>query len=112
MLLLTMLIATVAGACLYAIWPMLGAPFAPFAAGKPSGGPAAEDPPAAGRRETPESLEGVLVAQLAAGEINRRQYHRAMEQAAARDDESSVGDPSGGRLRRLSPCHDTNLESA
>jgi hypothetical protein len=29
----------------------------------------------------------VLVAQLAAGEINRCQYRRAMEQAAARDDE-------------------------
>jgi len=35
----------------------------------------------------PETLEGVLVAQLAAAEINQRQYVRGMEQLAARDDE-------------------------
>ena len=35
----------------------------------------------------PVSLEGVLCAQLADGEISRRQYLRAMEQLAARDDE-------------------------
>nr|WP_308129421.1 hypothetical protein [Actinoplanes polyasparticus] len=35
----------------------------------------------------PESLEGVLVAQLTADEINRGQYIRAMAKVAARDDE-------------------------
>jgi Na+-transporting methylmalonyl-CoA/oxaloacetate decarboxylase gamma subunit len=35
----------------------------------------------------PETLEGVMVAQLSAGEISRRQYLRAMERIAARDDE-------------------------
>ena len=83
MLLLTMLIATVAGACLYAIWPVLGSL---SAAGKPSGEPT-DERPATGRRQKLESLEGVLVTQLATGEITRRQYQRAMEQAAARDDE-------------------------
>ncbi|WP_127509070.1 hypothetical protein [Actinoplanes solisilvae] len=40
------------------------------------------------RRETrPESLEGVLVAQLVADEITRGQYHRAMAKIAARDDD-------------------------
>jgi hypothetical protein len=34
-----------------------------------------------------ESLEGVLVAQLASEGITRRQYLRAMERLAARDDE-------------------------
>jgi hypothetical protein len=49
--------------------------------------PAAADP--AGKRETaaPESLEGVLVAQMMAGEITRGQYRRAVEGLAARDDE-------------------------
>jgi len=84
MLLLTMLIATVAGAWLYAIWPMRGGS---SAAGKRFGGPAAEEPHTAGRPRKPESLEGGLVAQLVGGEITRRQYRRPMEQAAARDDE-------------------------
>jgi hypothetical protein len=35
----------------------------------------------------PESLEGVLVAQLLAGEISRGQYLRAIEGLAARDDD-------------------------
>ena len=35
----------------------------------------------------PRSLEGVLVAQLAGGEISRSQYARAMAQLAARDEE-------------------------
>jgi len=37
-------------------------------------------------RDAPESLEGVLVGQLAAAVISRRQYVRAMERLAARDD--------------------------
>jgi hypothetical protein len=35
----------------------------------------------------PESLEGVLVVQLVAGEITPGQYRRAVERIAARDDE-------------------------
>ncbi|MFC3742227.1 hypothetical protein [Paractinoplanes deccanensis] len=35
----------------------------------------------------PETLEGVLTAQLATGEITRGQYQRAMEKVAAREDE-------------------------
>ncbi|MEU4622723.1 hypothetical protein AB0G04_22480 [Actinoplanes sp. NPDC023801] len=35
----------------------------------------------------PSSLEGVLTAQLVAGEITRGQYLRALEQIAARDEE-------------------------
>lgn len=35
----------------------------------------------------PNSLEGVLTAQLLAGEITRSQYLRAQEQIAARDEE-------------------------
>jgi hypothetical protein len=45
-------------------------------------GPDASDWPAG-----PGSLEGVLFAQLADGEITRSQYTRAMEQLAARDEE-------------------------
>ncbi|WP_240670664.1 hypothetical protein [Actinoplanes solisilvae] len=44
----------------------------------------------------PESLEGVLVAQLAAEEITCGQYHRAMAKIAARDDERHpLAVPSG-----------------
>ena len=51
-------------------------------------GPQADDGRAASARSSaPESLEGVLVAQLAATEITRAQYTRAMEKLAARDDE-------------------------
>jgi len=82
MLLLTMLFMTLVGACLYLIWPALGA----LSAAKRSGAQVAAEPQAAGQR-SPESLEGALVAQLAAGEISRGQYQRAMEQAAARDED-------------------------
>ncbi len=34
----------------------------------------------------PDSLEGVLTAQLLGGEISRRQYVRALERIAARDE--------------------------
>jgi hypothetical protein len=43
--------------------------------------------PAAGPPAAPESLEGVLVAQLMSGEISKTQYHRAVEGMAARDDD-------------------------
>lgn len=58
------------------------------------GGRAAPAAPAA-----PESLEGVLVTQLATGLITRGQYTRAMEQLAARDEERhplSVPPDAGG----------------
>ena len=50
--------------------------------------------PAAARQEEepetpavrPSSLEGVLVEQLIGGQISRRQYLRAVERIAARDD--------------------------
>jgi len=50
-------------------------------------GPDADHAGTAPARRAPESLEGVLVAQLTGAEITRRQYTRAMEQLAARDDE-------------------------
>ncbi|WP_127508031.1 hypothetical protein [Actinoplanes solisilvae] len=43
--------------------------------------------PAAATRVKPESLEGVLVAQLIAGEITPVQYRRSLEGLAARDDD-------------------------
>jgi hypothetical protein len=43
-------------------------------------------PSADARPRLPESLEGVLVTQLQAGEVTGRQYIRAMERLAARDD--------------------------
>ncbi|MCU7729442.1 hypothetical protein ODJ79_37485 [Actinoplanes sp. KI2] len=47
------------------------------------------DPATAGESEAapPASLEGVLVAQMMAGEITVGQYRRAVERLAARDDE-------------------------
>jgi len=44
------------------------------------------DPVRAPSPAPPESLEGALVAQLAAGAITRAQYLRAMEFIALRDD--------------------------
>ncbi|MEV6343597.1 hypothetical protein [Actinoplanes sp. NPDC051851] len=47
-------------------------------------------PPRVGRFPLPPfSLEGVLTAQLLTGEISRRQYIRALENLAARDEERS-----------------------
>ena len=74
MLLLIVLLATLIGACLYVTRLALAGSAAP----DPS------EPPAA---TVPESLEGALVLHLFTGEITRRQYRRAMERAAARDDE-------------------------
>lgn len=60
----------------YVVWPRReDAPRAP------------DGPVSTANAVQPESLEGVLVAQLSAAEINRHQYVRAMEQLAARDDE-------------------------
>jgi hypothetical protein len=64
-----------------AFWPSRDEPAEPdrAATASPESGPAE---PAA-----PSSLEGVLTAQLIAGEITRSQYLRAQEQIAARDEE-------------------------
>jgi hypothetical protein len=50
---------------------------------RPATGAQGGDP----RAVRPESLEGVLVAKLMAGEINCGQYVRTIEGIAARDDE-------------------------
>jgi hypothetical protein len=42
---------------------------------------------AVGRDPVPTTLEGALTAQLLRGEINQRQYGRALGRLAARDDE-------------------------
>lgn len=49
--------------------------------------PAAEsaDAPRPAVPESPESLEGVLVRQVLAGEITRAQYRRAVQKLAERD---------------------------
>jgi hypothetical protein len=65
----------------YAVWPAV--PDTWKRTSRPS--PAAADAVPAGPA-APESLEGVLVGQLAAATISRRQYIRAMERLAARDD--------------------------
>ena len=84
MLFLTVFILTVGVTCGIAVWPLFGAarerpprPRMSAAAAQPAGTPA-------GR---PQSLEGVLVARLVAGEISGSQYRRAVEGLAARDDE-------------------------
>ena len=70
-----------AGILGYAIWPVVRD------AGKRKGGDAAPSTaPAEPGHDAPESLEGVLVEQLTAAVISRRQYVRAMERLAARDD--------------------------
>lgn len=60
---------------------------------RPSAGPrSAGRSPAAGAEPAPrpESLEGVLVAQLMAGEITRSQYLKAVERLAARENERQL----------------------
>jgi len=79
-LLMLLLTASVVISCVYAAWP--AADDSPKAAKDVS-----PTPTAAAAASGPESLEGVLVAQLARGQISRRQYLRAMELLAARDDE-------------------------
>lgn len=73
-LLLTALLTTLVGTCLYVTRLAVAA------------GSAAGDGPELLAAE-PESHEGALVAHLATGELTRRQYRRAMERVAARDDE-------------------------
>src|SRR5689334_23334997 len=64
----------------YAIWPAVRDSV------KKKGGESPSTPSAATGRDVPESLEGVLVEQLSTAVISRRQYIRAMERLAARDD--------------------------
>ncbi|MET8154391.1 hypothetical protein ACIBSW_35600 [Actinoplanes sp. NPDC049668] len=84
MLFLLMLTAFVACTCAYTIWLIVQ-----DTSPDPEARPAHEQigPAAAGSRPEPGSLEGVLVAQLVAAAITRRQYVREMERVAARDDE-------------------------
>ena len=83
MLLLFLFVLTVITICVFLVWPMLDVS---------SPNPLRRQTPAV-RVQTdapavrPESLEGVLVAQLMAGEITRGQYQRAVEGLAARDED-------------------------
>lgn len=84
MVLLVLFVLAVLAIYAYFVWPMLDdVPANPFKQATASDGQARTDASAA----RPESLEGVLVAQLMTGEITRGQYLRAIEGLAARDDE-------------------------
>ena len=84
MLMMLAIVTFVFSVWAFILWPRSGG--SPGAAGRtprPKGGtprPAVAEP-------APQSLEGVLVGQLASGQINRQQYLHAMEGLAARDDE-------------------------
>jgi len=78
MILFTLVSAGLLG---YAIWPAVRDSWTKKS--RPSSAPADAGPASP---PEPESLEGMLVGRLAAGEIGRRQYVRAMERLAARDD--------------------------
>ncbi|GAB1640328.1 hypothetical protein [Krasilnikovia sp. MM14-A1259] len=78
MVFLFVMTAVLLAACVAAVWPW-SEPSPGTEDGRDQPEPAGEAPP--------ESLEGVLVAQLRSGEITRRQYLRAMASLAARDDE-------------------------
>jgi len=80
MLLMILFTLVSAGILGYAIWP---AARDSWKNGQSASTPADAGPASASE---PESVEGVLVGQLAAGGISRRQYIRAMERVAARDD--------------------------
>ena len=84
MVLLIVVTLALIAACVGAFWPTeddgSGAAHRRVRAAPTS--PAA-DVPAAG----PQTLEGILVAQLVSGQINRNQYQRAMMRLAANDDE-------------------------
>jgi hypothetical protein len=77
------------------VWPRSG--------GSPGGKPdCAEESSTVVATTTPESLEGALVAQLVWGQIAARQYARAMEKLAARDDHQHplAVPPETARARR------------
>lgn len=77
--LLVLLACGTAALVVAAAWPVLRRAVTPAVR------PAAVPPPPPPAR--PESIEGVLVAQLTGGAIDRRQYLRAMEFVARRDAE-------------------------
>jgi hypothetical protein len=67
--------------CILGIWPS-GGDRSNVAPGRPE-----EHADVGDAEPVATSLEGALVRQVRAGEISRRQYGRAMERIAARDDE-------------------------
>lgn len=86
MLFLTLFVLAVVVICFFYVWPMLdGEPVNPRKRTKPGAAKGQGDAAPADRPE--KSLEGVLVAQLVAGEITRAQYLKAVEGLAARDAE-------------------------
>ncbi|MCU7724879.1 hypothetical protein ODJ79_14225 [Actinoplanes sp. KI2] len=78
MLFLVLYVATVVAICLVTVWSR------PTVAKDDP--PAAPTPPAA-RPADPQSLEGVLVVKLLAGDITTTQYRHALEGLAARDED-------------------------
>jgi hypothetical protein len=85
MLFLTLFVLAVVVICFFYVWPMLdGEPENPLKRATPGATGRQGD---AAPRSRPESLEGVLTAQLMAGEITRGQYLKAVEGLAARDAE-------------------------
>ncbi|MEV4536679.1 hypothetical protein AB0J82_23115 [Asanoa sp. NPDC049518] len=79
MLLVLFLVMVSIAAYAYAIRPAAKSP-------PKSGQPAKATRDAGSATTVPETLEGALVAQLATSEITQRQYIRAMESLAARDE--------------------------
>ncbi|MEV6633298.1 hypothetical protein AB0M54_21380 [Actinoplanes sp. NPDC051470] len=81
MILLMLLTLVLGGLVVFAAWCAVRDGFGKHTA-KAKATPRVEVLPSA-----PGSLEGVLAAQLAHGEITRGQYRRAMSQIAAREEE-------------------------
>jgi len=82
MLAMVLLTLVLVSTCVYAVWP--GSAGSPGTAGGPG---RIEKAKAAAAVRLPETLEGTLARQLIDHEITGRQYERAMEQLAARDDD-------------------------
>jgi len=82
MVFLILFVATVATVCLLTVWSWPN--LAEDAQARRDDRPAQPGPAPATK---PESLEGVLVAQLMAGELSTAQYRHAIEGLAARDDD-------------------------
>lgn len=83
MLFLILFVLTVMTLCWF-VWPWLDGTSETSSQGRLPQEPASCEGTCVSR---PESLEGVLTAQLAAGAITCGQYVKAMEGLAARDDE-------------------------
>jgi hypothetical protein len=83
MLFLTLFVVAVITICVLGAWSW---PNIAEEAARMQHGSAAPKPGAAAPAR-PESLEGVLVAQLVAGEITQHQYRHAVEGLAVRDEE-------------------------